>query len=82
MIKEITGCKNCPFKVTDIDIMENPCDTCNLIYSKMLKDKKVLPFEEYFIPFTKKGIVKSKNKLTLNNCPLLKEHLLIILKEK
>ena len=62
---ETKGCIGCPFYTSYMDSWDDAIDQCTLIYHQK--------GENYFIDYYKNGNVKSKNKKTLDNCPLLIE---------
>jgi hypothetical protein len=85
---KVDNCNNCPFRNYNYDdfAMGDPeTHSCNILQkewlSNMMKNNIVTSIN-YFINFYKNGNVKSKNKRTLDNCPLLTENLNIELDEK
>ena len=81
---KVTGCQNCPFMNSCYDdfAMGDPNTYhCNILQgewrSHIVKNNS-LHLMDYFISFYKNGNVKSKNKKTLDNCPLLQDSINII----
>ena len=83
---EVKNCQNCPFRNyswDDFALGDSESHHCNLLkegwYEELIQSKK-LPHMDYFIHFYKNGNVKSKNKKTLDNCPLLQLDINVTLK--
>lgn len=75
---KVENCKNCPFYQYQYDdwAIGNPeTHTCKILQDKYFSKMDLSKPNDYFIKFDKKGNVKSKNKETLDNCPLLKENI-------
>ena len=88
IVNKIKGCIDCPFRNYQYDdfAIGNPVTNhCNILKEKWAKDvldnKKNIPVN-YLINFKNSGKVKSKNKKTLDNCPLLSNDFLISLKKE
>lgn len=84
---EIKGCINCPFKnytFDDFALGDPETHTCNLLRESWSKDmvNSNISSINYIIKFTNKGKVKSKNKKTLDDCPLLEGDYVVSLKKE
>lgn len=86
----IKGCIDCPFKnyeYNDFALGDPETYSCNLLKEEWAKrfidNKNTNNFSvDYFINFTTRGKIKSKNKKTLDNCPLLEKDIKINLKDE
>lgn len=84
---EVTSCHDCPFKNYSYDdfSLGNPeSHACiplrnNWIYKIVEGNQPTTA--NYFIDFYKNGNVKSRNKKTLDNCPLLEQDINVSLKQ-
>lgn len=65
------GCKDCPFRSYHHYVHELGDQDINYCELIRFGNKNTILFETGFIGFTPKGNVRSKNKLTLDNCPIL-----------
>jgi hypothetical protein len=72
---EIKGCKTCPFIKSSTTWMDTEIGFCKLIFYLNNTKKRTLNLIEY-----NKDKVESKNKKTLDNCPLINKSLTIELK--
>lgn len=83
---EVPHCNECPFEnysYDDFALGDAESHHCNLLkrdWNEELIRTGKLPHMEYFIFFYKNGNVKSKNKKTLNNCPLLSHDINVSIK--
>ena len=78
---EVNTCNNCPFmnyQFDDFSLGDYETYSCNLLQREwtadLIKTNKVSE-ANYFIKFYKNGNIKSKNKKTLDNCPLLEQNI-------
>ena len=78
---EIKGCLDCPFNSHSYNSWDESVNTCELLLYNRRKER-ILTGANYFIDFYKNGNIKSKNKRTLDYCPLLNEELTIKLKNE
>ena len=81
---KIEKCQNCPFFTTEWDEFDMSGQYyfygCNFLKHKYLDEMKAGNKQSiHNIQLYKNGNVKSKNKKTLDNCPLLKENINITL---
>ena len=77
---EIKGCLDCPFNSHSYNSWDEDINTCELLLYNRNKER-MRTRGNYFIDFYKNGNVKSKNKKTLDVCPLLKEELCLKLEQ-
>lgn len=83
---EIQSCQDCPMKnysYDDFSMGDYESHSCILLqqeWSTTIWQSSIIPPANYFINFYKNGNVKSKNKKTLDNCPLLNQDINITLK--
>lgn len=83
----IRGCIDCPFKnyeYNDFAMGDPETHSCNLLkeeWAKRVVESKNINID-YFINFTTRGKIKSKNKKTLDSCPLLEKDIKINLKDE
>lgn len=77
---EIIGCNDCPFNSHSYNSWDESINTCELLLYIKHKNRDDSR-GQYFIDYYKNGNVKSKNKKTLDNCPLINEELTIKLKQ-
>jgi hypothetical protein len=83
---EVTTCWDCPFRNTDYDdfaLGDRDSHVCTILEKNWITNiiNDNMNHIDYFIVFFKNGNVKSKNKKTLDNCPLLKQNINISLKK-
>ena len=82
---EVENCHDCPFKnysYDDFALGDSETHSCILLmreWTTQLIDGHLIQ-SNYFINFYKNGNVKSKNKKTLDNCPLLEQDINVSLK--
>ncbi len=82
----VTSCDECPFmnySYDDFAIGDSNSYSCNLLKMDWTEDgviRKIPANHDYFIKHFKNGNIKSTNKKTLDNCPLLNNNLKITLK--
>lgn len=75
---KIDTCNNCPFMNYHFDDFSFETYSCNLLqreWSANLIKTNTVSEANYFIKFYKNGNIKSKNKKTLDNCPLLTQNI-------
>ena len=83
---EVTSCNDCPFmqyQFDDFAMGDLETYSCNLLRMERMKSyvsTNKVSHLNYFIKFFKNGNVKSKNKNTLDNCPLLTQNINVTLK--
>lgn len=84
----LNDCKNCPFMVYEYDdfsIGDPETYSCNLLRKRWKDDistDNIYKPINFFIKLYKNGNIKSKNKKTLDNCPLLENEIIIKLNIK
>ena len=82
---KITNCQDCPFKnysYDDFALGDSESYHCNLLQQTWKEDfieSGKVGKMDYFIYFYKNGKVKSKNKKTLDRCPLLNNDIKVVL---
>jgi hypothetical protein len=82
---EVSSCHDCPFRnysYDDFALGDAESHSCILLQREWMYNavEGNLTHANYFINFFKNGNVKSKNKRTLNNCPLLETDFSVTLK--
>jgi hypothetical protein len=83
---ETESCNDCPFmqyQFDDFAMGDLETYSCNLLRREHMKSyvsTNKVSHLSYFIKFFKNGNVKSKNKNTLDNCPLLTQDINVSLK--
>ena len=80
---KVKGCIYCPFRnysYDDFAIGDPETHECNILkekWHKNLIENRLNTLVDYFIDFNSSGKIKSKNKKTLDNCPLLSNDFVI-----
>lgn len=70
---KVTKCMDCPFLKSYYDNMDEINYECNLL----IREYNEVSWVFYDIEIDNKNNVNSKNKKTLDNCPLLKENIIV-----
>ena len=82
---EVNGCSDCPFRnysYDDFSLGDAESHHCNILQQAWREEFVIngkVGKMDYFIYFYKNGNVKSKNKKTLDSCPLLNNNIKVSL---